>query len=134
MHKSFFMSNAIFLLSCNTGTRRYAEAVAKIIDPTRKYFSNRIVSRTDNPNVKNDGHDKSLERIFLSDSSMVVIIDDREDVWKNSNANSADANQLLLARPFIHFNAYNMKNVTGGGGGVIVEANHASGPTGATGS
>eukprot|EP01034_Spumella_vulgaris_P029447 gene29447-36505_t len=130
------------------GTRRYAEAVAKVIDPTHKYFSNRIVSRTDNPNVKSDGHDKSLERIFLSDSSMAVIIDDREDVWKGAGANhppgtnnptnnttngsndsngGGDSAQLLLARPFIYFNSVNTNQ------NVVVEANNCSGPTGAAG-
>ncbi len=133
------------------GTRRYAEAVAKVIDPTHKYFSNRIVSRTDNPNVKSDGHDKSLERIFLSDSSMAVIIDDREDVWKGAGANNppnnsnlsssvdptpstsnnantgGDSAQLLLARPFIYFNSFNTNN------NVIVEANNCSGQVSALG-
>lgn len=88
------------------GTRRYAEAVANILDPTRrKYFAGRIVSRSDGlnhggrpANVRNDGNDKSLERIFLGDSSMAVIIDDREDVWRGKQSE-----QLLLVRPFVHF-------------------------------
>lgn len=81
------------------GTRRYAEAVAKVIDPTRKLFAERIISRSDVPNVRNDGNDKSLERLFLGDSSMAVIMDDREDVWSTGN----QCKQLLLVRPFVHF-------------------------------
>ena len=52
-----------------SGTRRYAEAVVEVIDKDHVYFNKRIVSRTDS---KSDGHDKSLERIFLGDPSMAV--------------------------------------------------------------
>ena len=55
------------------------------------------MSRSDIPNDKSEGLDKSLERIFLSDASMAVIMDDREDVWRGKQAD-----QLLLVRPF-HF-------------------------------
>lgn len=80
------------------GTRRYAEAVARIIDPTGKLFTGRMVSRSDIPNDKSGGLDKSLQRLFLGDTSMAVIIDDREDVWKGEQAS-----QLLLVKPFHHF-------------------------------
>ena len=80
------------------GTRLYAEAVAKLIDPLGIYFAQRIVSRSDIPNDKSDGMEKSLERIFLEDASMVVVMDDREDVWRGEQAA-----QLLLVRPFHYF-------------------------------
>lgn len=105
-----FLQNAEknFQLTIYTaGTRRYAEAVAKILDSERKLFCDRIVSRSDVPNVKNDGNDKSLDRIFLKDSSMAVIMDDREDVWKGNQVE-----QLLLVRPYIHFNGQNSKQLS----------------------
>jgi FCP1-like phosphatase family protein len=94
------------------GTRRYAEAVAKVIDPQKRYFGNRIVSRCDVPNIRSDGNDKSLERIYPGDASMAVIIDDREDVWRG-----AQGNQLLLVKPFMHFDP-RVSSATGGGSGV----------------
>lgn len=83
----------IFLL----GTRRYAEAVVKILDPQGKYINNRIVARTDDRVVNIN---KSLQKIFLNDSSMAVILDDREDVWRG-----AQSEQLLLVRPYIYFHS-----------------------------
>eukprot|EP00601_Ochromonadales_sp_CCMP2298_P015869 CAMPEP_0173235566 /NCGR_PEP_ID=MMETSP1142-20121109/10925_1 /TAXON_ID=483371 /ORGANISM="non described non described, Strain CCMP2298" /LENGTH=506 /DNA_ID=CAMNT_0014165877 /DNA_START=20 /DNA_END=1537 /DNA_ORIENTATION=- len=80
------------------GTRRYAEAVARVIDPTRRFFGERIISRDDVSGIRPDGNDKSLERIFLGDTSMAVIIDDREDVWRGRQGE-----QLLLVKPFMHF-------------------------------
>ncbi|KAF2743904.1 hypothetical protein M011DRAFT_471030 [Sporormia fimetaria CBS 119925] len=61
-------------------TRAYAEAVAKIIDPTGKYFGDRILSRDENYTDKL----KSLQRLFPTNTDMVVIIDDRADVWHYS--------------------------------------------------
>lgn len=58
-------------------TRAYAEEIAKIIDPDRTLFGDRILSRDENGSLTH----KSLERLFPTDQSMVVIIDDRGDVW-----------------------------------------------------
>ena len=95
------------------GTRRYAEAVAKVIDPHKKYFGERIVSRCDVANIRADGNEKSLERIYPGDASMAVIIDDREDVWRG-----AQGAQLLLVKPFVHFDPRHLEaataNVVGG--------------------
>jgi FCP1-like phosphatase family protein len=61
------------------GTRLYAEQIAKIIDPDDAYFHHRIVARTDTPDM---GH-KSLKLLFPScDDSMIMVLDDRIDVWK----------------------------------------------------
>lgn len=60
-------------------TRAYAQAVCKIIDPDRRYFGDRILSRDENYTDKT----KSLSRLFQS-TTMVVIIDDRADVWQYS--------------------------------------------------
>ena len=112
-HLAWFLAEAHKLCSLTiytAGTRKYAEAVARAIDPGDAYFQGRIVSRSDIPNDKSDGLDKSLERIFLADASMAVIMDDREDVWRGRQAE-----QLILVRPFHFFVG-------------VPEVNNASGP------
>lgn len=59
------------------GTRSYAIAVAKIIDPTGKFFGDRILSRDESGSLTQ----KTVERLFPVDTNMVVVIDDRADVW-----------------------------------------------------
>lgn len=64
------------------GTRLYAEQIAKIIDPDDSYFHHRIVARTDTPDMVH----KSLKLLFPScDDSMIMVLDDRIDVWKVSS-------------------------------------------------
>ncbi|ODQ83084.1 hypothetical protein BABINDRAFT_80643 [Babjeviella inositovora NRRL Y-12698] len=59
-------------------TRTYAANVAKIIDPEGKFFGDRILSRDESGSMTH----KSLERLFPVDTSLVVVIDDRGDVWQ----------------------------------------------------
>ncbi|EEQ36088.1 hypothetical protein CLUG_00211 [Clavispora lusitaniae ATCC 42720] len=59
-------------------TRNYALAIASIIDPDGKYFGDRILSRDESGSLTH----KNLRRLFPVDQSMVVIIDDRGDVWQ----------------------------------------------------
>ncbi|KAL1306674.1 hypothetical protein AAFC00_005346 [Neodothiora populina] len=59
------------------GTRAYAQNIAKIVDPDRKIFADRILSRDESGSMTA----KSLKRLFPVDTKMVVIIDDRGDVW-----------------------------------------------------
>ncbi|KAI0049263.1 hypothetical protein FA95DRAFT_1489590 [Auriscalpium vulgare] len=59
------------------GTRAYAEEVCAAIDPEGKFFGGRLLSRDESGSMTQ----KSLERLFPVDTSMVVIIDDRADVW-----------------------------------------------------
>lgn len=75
------------------GTRAYAQQIAKIVDPKRKLFGDRIISRDENGSMTS----KSLSRIFPVDSKMVVIIDDRADVWPRNRAN------LIKVVPFDFF-------------------------------
>lgn len=65
------------------GTRAYAMNIAKIVDPDKKLFGDRIISRDENGNVTA----KSLARLFPVDTKMVVIIDDRADVWPQNRPN-----------------------------------------------
>ncbi|KAK3047469.1 CTD phosphatase Fcp1 [Extremus antarcticus] len=60
------------------GTRAYAENIVKIIDPDRKFFGQRILSRDESGSMTA----KNLKRLFPVDTKMVVIIDDRGDVWQ----------------------------------------------------
>ena len=60
------------------GTRQYAKNIADIIDPDHKVFGDRILSRDESGSMTA----KNLQRLFPVDTKMVVIIDDRGDVWK----------------------------------------------------
>lgn len=59
-------------------TRNYALAIAALIDPEGQYFGDRILSRDESGLLTH----KNLKRLFPVDQSMVVIIDDRGDVWQ----------------------------------------------------
>ena len=59
------------------GTRAYAQNIAKIVDPDRRIFGDRILSRDESGSLTV----KNLQRLFPVDTKMVVIIDDRGDVW-----------------------------------------------------
>jgi RNA polymerase II subunit A-like phosphatase len=72
------------------GTRAYALGIAKIIDPDKKLFGDRIISRDENGSWTQ----KRLERLFPVDTKMVVIIDDRADVWPYNRTN------LIKVNPF----------------------------------
>lgn len=65
------------------GTRAYALNIAKIVDPDKKLFGNRVISRDENGSITS----KSLQRLFPVSTDMVVIIDDRADVWPMNRAN-----------------------------------------------
>lgn len=104
IHEFLLAANELCQLSIYTaGTRKYAEAIAKLIETEcgKKLFQGRIVSRSDHKGTLDDAVpivcEKSLERIFLGDPSLAVIIDDREDVWRGYQVD-----HLLLVRPY-HF-------------------------------
>ncbi|KAM0673379.1 CTD phosphatase Fcp1 [Gurleya vavrai] len=59
------------------GNRKYADTILNLIDPDKKYFDNRIISRDEN----NNALQKSLDRISTEHRN-IVILDDRGDVWK----------------------------------------------------
>ncbi|OLN91700.1 RNA polymerase II subunit A C-terminal domain phosphatase [Colletotrichum chlorophyti] len=65
------------------GTRAYALNIAKIVDPQQKLFGNRVISRDENGSMIS----KSLQRLFPVNTNMVVIIDDRADVWPRNRPN-----------------------------------------------
>lgn len=75
------------------GTRAYALNIAKIVDPDKKLFGDRIISRDENGSMTA----KSLARLFPVDTKMVVIIDDRADVWPRNRPN------LIKVHPYDFF-------------------------------
>ncbi|KAI0880889.1 uncharacterized protein GGS22DRAFT_77783 [Annulohypoxylon maeteangense] len=75
------------------GTRAYALNIAKIVDPTQKLFGNRIISRDENDSIVA----KSLQRLFPVSTNMVVVIDDRADVWPRNRPN------LIKVTPYDFF-------------------------------
>ncbi|KAJ3297011.1 Carboxy-terminal domain (CTD) phosphatase [Borealophlyctis nickersoniae] len=74
------------------GTRNYAEAIARIIDPDKNLFGERIISRNDS----GSGTIKSIRRLFPSDQSMVVVVDDRMDIWE-------DPSNIVPVKPYSFF-------------------------------
>lgn len=74
------------------GTRSYAEAVVREIDPNGLLFQDRILSRDENGSMTK----KRLERLFPSDTSKVVVLDDRGDVWDYSP-------NLIQIKPYEYF-------------------------------
>ncbi|VVB16346.1 unnamed protein product [Arabis nemorensis] len=64
------------------GDGRYAQQMAKLLDPKREYFGDRIISRDDST-VKDQ---KSLD-VVLGQESSVLILDDSEHVWPNHKDN-----------------------------------------------
>ncbi|KAK0385516.1 hypothetical protein NLU13_6696 [Sarocladium strictum] len=75
------------------GTRAYAQNIARFIDPDKKLFGNRVISRNEN----GGNSTKQLQRLFPVSTDMVVIIDDRSDVWPNNERN------LIKVVPFDFF-------------------------------
>lgn len=79
------------------GSRPYADRVAHLIDPDKTFFSGRITSRED----FSEGlfNRKSIQRLFPCDDSMVLIVDDREDVWISGTDLTFMPN-LIAANPY----------------------------------
>lgn len=86
------MSNLYEMHIYTMGTRGYAQKIADIIDHEGRYFGDRILSRDESGSLVA----KSLQRLFPVDTKMVLIIDDRGDVW-NWNDN------LIKVTPYDFF-------------------------------
>ncbi|KAH9304733.1 hypothetical protein KI387_009137 [Taxus chinensis] len=64
------------------GERAYALRMAKLLDPTGKYFGTRVISQGDSTRR----HQKDLD-VVLGAESAVVILDDTEQVWPRHRSN-----------------------------------------------
>lgn len=83
------------------GSRPYADRIAQLIDPDKRLFRGRITSREDFDEGRSN--QKNISRLFPCDDSMVLIIDDREDVWL-SGSSMAFMPNLIRAKPYIFWN------------------------------
>jgi FCP1-like phosphatase family protein len=85
------------------GSRPYADTVASIIDSDERLFQGRITSRDD----FEDGrlNQKNLKHVFPCDDSMVLVVDDREDVWvaQDQSLHGRHFPNLIRARPYYFF-------------------------------
>lgn len=83
VHKFLKETSRLFELCIYTmGARPRANKMAQILDPDKRYFDFRIISRED-CTVKNK---KGLD-VVLADESVVVIVDDTESVWDKHKSN-----------------------------------------------
>ena len=78
------------------GARMYAHTIAKFLDPKKKFFSHRILSRDECFDSRSKT--ANLSSLFPCGDHMVCIIDDREDVWNY-------APNLVHVKPYIFFNS-----------------------------
>ena len=76
------------------GTRQYALEILKFIDPTRKYFGERILSKDEAFDPRNKT--LNLASLFPAGTHMVAIIDDTQPVWDYSES-------LVPAVPYVFF-------------------------------
>lgn len=94
----------LFELSIYTmGSRPYADQIVRIIDPDNSLFNQRVTSREDFK--EGTMNQKNISRLFPYDDSMVLIVDDREDVWLDENGQIFMPN-LLKAKPYCFWNGF----------------------------
>ncbi|NXO97442.1 CTDP1 phosphatase, partial [Certhia brachydactyla] len=103
------------------GSRLYAHTIAGFLDPEKKLFSHRILSRDEciDPFSKTG----NLRDLFPCGDSMVCIIDDREDVWKF-------APNLITVKKYVYFQGIGDINAPPGSREMQIKkkANHSTKP------
>ncbi|NXC80735.1 CTDP1 phosphatase, partial [Cercotrichas coryphoeus] len=103
------------------GSRLYAHTIAGFLDPEKKLFSHRILSRDEciDPFSKTG----NLRDLFPCGDSMVCIIDDREDVWKF-------APNLITVKKYVYFQGIGDINAPPGSREMQMKkkANHSTKP------
>ncbi|XP_040442217.1 RNA polymerase II subunit A C-terminal domain phosphatase [Falco naumanni] len=103
------------------GSRLYAHTIAGFLDPEKKLFSHRILSRDEciDPFSKTG----NLRDLFPCGDSMVCIIDDREDVWKF-------APNLITVKKYVYFQGIGDINAPPGSREVQIKkkVNHSTKP------
>ncbi|KAI6191124.1 RNA polymerase II subunit A C-terminal domain phosphatase [Aphelenchoides bicaudatus] len=77
------------------GQRVYAEKIVELLDRDKKYFASRILSRDEL--ISANSKSVNLQALFPSGDHLVMMIDDRADVWENSEA-------LIWIKPYKFFN------------------------------
>ncbi|XP_010507832.1 PREDICTED: uncharacterized protein LOC104784500 [Camelina sativa] len=85
-------ANELFTMYVYTkGTRDYAEAILKLIDPNKLYFGHRVITRNESP-------DKKTLDLVLADERGVVIVDDTRKVWPNHKRNLSEISRYKYFR------------------------------------
>ncbi|CAD5231818.1 unnamed protein product [Bursaphelenchus xylophilus] len=89
------MSRKFELHVCTYGKREYAEKIVSILDSEKKYFAERVLTRDE----LRSQHDKrsNLSSLFPAGEEMVLMVDDRCDVWGFSDS-------LIWVKPYVFFN------------------------------
>jgi FCP1-like phosphatase family protein len=94
------VSKLFELYAYTQGTNEYARKILGMIDPSGDFFGAplRLIAREIDPAT---GHAtrKNLSRVFPNEEGLVLIIDDRDDVW-DSNASWSN---LIKLSPFLFF-------------------------------
>eukprot|EP00041_Stephanoeca_diplocostata_P029520 m.874253 g.874253 ORF g.874253 m.874253 type:complete len:962 (+) comp23573_c0_seq21:252-3137(+) len=76
------------------GTRMYAANCLAVIDPTREFFSDRILSKDES--LCKSTKTRTLEALFPKGTHMVAVIDDTPQVWRYSP-------NLVAVAPYEYF-------------------------------
>uniref|UniRef100_A0A0A9W3U4 protein-serine/threonine phosphatase n=1 Tax=Lygus hesperus TaxID=30085 RepID=A0A0A9W3U4_LYGHE len=88
------------------GARHYARAICSLLDPNEVLFQGRIVSRNELPN-RNES--KQLSLLLPCDDALVLILDDRSDIWP-----AVLRSHIIQIYPFLFFtNATEVYDRTG---------------------
>ncbi|XVE71912.1 hypothetical protein DITRI_Ditri10aG0189200 [Diplodiscus trichospermus] len=89
------------------GDRPYALEMAKLLDPGREYFSDRVISRDDGTQK----HQKGLD-VVLGQESAVVILDDTENAWMKHKDNLILMERYHFFASSCHQFGYNCKSLS----------------------
>ncbi|KAF0990488.1 hypothetical protein HZS_1500 [Henneguya salminicola] len=76
------------------GTRDYAHQVVRMLDPENKLINDRIRSRCDS--TSSISKEQEIARIFPTGEHMVIVLDDRRDVW-------GGVDNIIQVVPFFFF-------------------------------
>ncbi|KAK0423082.1 hypothetical protein QR680_007957 [Steinernema hermaphroditum] len=76
------------------GERSYADVIVSHIDPEKKYFGDRILSRDEL--IHKHKKTENLKLLFPCGEELIAIIDDRKDVWE-------DMDNLVHVKPYKFF-------------------------------
>eukprot|EP00624_Nannochloropsis_granulata_P000903 evm.model.NODE_13969_length_38266_cov_26.164612.3 len=100
-------AHSLYVLTIYThGRRDYAHQVARLLDPDRSLFKDRIVSRDDCPDLHGQ---KSLQRLFPGGIEMALILDDSPQVWQGEQSR-----HLLPVVPFKFYTEFEELNRVAG--------------------
>ena len=94
------VSTMFELYAYTQGTSEYAKKILPGIDPKGDFFGtpSRLIAREVDPVTGHAGR-KNLSRVFPNEEGLVMIIDDRDDVWDST----ASSQNLIKLTPYLYF-------------------------------